>query len=262
MQAIATAVVLLATVAVFYLLGDRGFFVLICVVVSLALFEFVDALTQAGHLPSIPFTIACGLAMLVVAFFELPAYLAVVLAVAAFGGLIRALLPGRDESAMSDVAWMLLGLSWITGGGAAAVSILVIAPSGLEILIAFVLVAAIDDIGAYFAGTTFGRTKLAPSISPGKSWEGVIAGVTASLVAGGVAGFLLADLSVFDGLAIGAICGALAPVGDLVESLFKREIGIKDSGRLLPGHGGFLDRLDAIIFCAPAVFLYLRFVVF
>jgi phosphatidate cytidylyltransferase len=64
-----------------------------------------------------------------------------------------------------------------------------------------------------------------------------------------------------DGLAIAAISGLLAPVGDLVESLVKREIGIKDSGRLLPGHGGLLDRLDAILFCAPAVYLYLRFVV-
>jgi phosphatidate cytidylyltransferase len=73
--------------------------------------------------------------------------------------------------------------------------------------------------------------------------------------------FLLESLDPLDGLAVAAISGLLAPVGDLVESLVKREIGIKDSGRLLPGHGGLLDRLDAILFCAPAVYLYLRFVV-
>jgi phosphatidate cytidylyltransferase len=73
---------------------------------------------------------------------------------------------------------------------------------------------------------------------------------------------LLFDLSLAAGLGIGAIVALLAPAGDLVESLAKRELGIKDSGRLLPGHGGFLDRLDAIIFCCPVVYLFLRFIVF
>ena len=71
---------------------------------------------------------------------------------------------------------------------------------------------------------------------------------------------MLAPLGVADGIALGALCGVFGPVGDLAESLVKRTVGIKDSGRLLPGHGGFLDRLDAMILCAPVVFLYLRFV--
>jgi phosphatidate cytidylyltransferase len=74
-------------------------------------------------------------------------------------------------------------------------------------------------------------------------------------------GAVVDGLGVLDGLAIGGISSLLAPVGDLIESMAKREIGIKDSGRLLPGHGGFLDRLDAIIFCAPAVYVYIRLVV-
>ena len=81
-----------------------------------------------------------------------------------------------------------------------------------------------------------------------------------ALLAGLAFGALADELTLIDGLALGALSAMLAPVGDLVESMFKREMGIKDSGRLLPGHGGLLDRLDAIVFCAPAVYLYLRFI--
>ena len=80
--------------------------------------------------------------------------------------------------------------------------------------------------------------------------------------AGALFGWLLNELNVMEGVALGAIASITVPVGDLVESRFKREIGIKDSGRLLPGHGGFLDRLDAILFTVPAAFIFLRFVVF
>jgi phosphatidate cytidylyltransferase len=131
---------------------------------------------------------------------------------------------------------------------------------GLNLLVGHVAVAALDDIAAYFVGVRFGAHKLAPSISPAKSWEGFLGGFVTALVAGMVFGALLDELSWLDGLAIATIIGLLAPAGDLSESMAKRELGIKDSGRLLPGHGGFLDRLDAMVFCAPAVLLYLRVV--
>ena len=83
-------------------------------------------------------------------------------------------------------------------------------------------------------------------------------GLVAGLAAGAVAGALLRELTVAQGVGLGALCGVLGPLGDLVESLVKREIGVKDSGGLLPGHGGFLDRLDAMLFCAVPVLVYLR----
>lgn len=259
--AVVTALILVGLIAGFALLGPTGFFVLVCIVILLALFELMDALVQRGGKPIIPFALACGLAMLLVAFFERYAYLGVVLAVTTFGALLLALRPGRGSTASSDAAWTVLGVAWIGGGGAAATAILSL-EDGLTLLIAFVLTAALDDILAYFVGTRTGKHKLAPSISPGKSWEGFAGGLGGALLGGICFLSLVAGLDIVHGLALGAICGLMAPAGDLIESLAKREIGIKDSGRLLPGHGGMLDRLDAIIFCAPFAFLYLRFVVF
>jgi phosphatidate cytidylyltransferase len=259
-QAVVTALVLLALVAVCAYLGTTAFFVLVCAVVLTALFEVYDAIVQAGGKPSVVLGMLAGFGMLLGAFFERPAILAVVVALTMYAAFVLALRPGRGSSASTDVAWTLLGAAWIGGGGAGATSILKIDDSGLFLLIGYVLVTAIDDIGAYFVGVSLGKHKMAPSISPGKSWEGFLGGTAAALLAGLAFGALTDDLTLVDGLALGAISALLAPVGDLVESMFKREMGIKDSGRLLPGHGGLLDRLDAILFCAPAAYLYLRFV--
>lgn len=123
----------------------------------------------------------------------------------------------------------------------------------LWLLTAFVLVFAADT-GAYFAGRAFGRHKLAPAVSPGKTWEGVAGGLTLSvMVAAGLATFL--DVSpLYLGLA--AVPIALASVvGDLIISLFKRNADLKDSGRLFPGHGGILDRIDSVCAAAPLLTL-------
>lgn len=261
-QAVVTALILVGLMAGAYLLGVRAFFVLAASVVGFALFELLDALKRTGHRPSTILGLAGGFGMFVVAYLERPALFGVVLAGVLIAGFLWALRPPRGPYAMSDVAWILLGVAWIGGGGAGAISILVLDPGGLNLLIAFVLTVAAGDIGAYFVGTSLGRHKLAPSISPGKSWEGFWGGVVASLAFGLLVGSMLDELTLVDGVAIGAISGFISPVGDLVESLVKREIGIKDSGRILPGHGGFLDRLDAIIFAAPAVYLYLLFAVY
>ena len=258
-HAVITALILLALIIICALIGEIAFFVLICVVVLIALFELYDALLQTGHRPNMVFGLLCGFALLLVAFLERPALIAVVLAAAMYGAFVLALRSNRGKTAASDVAWTLLGVAWIAGGGAAAASMLKL-HDGILLLVAYILITALDDIGAYFSGTRFGRRKMAPSISPAKSWEGWAGGFAASLAGGLFFAALLEGLDPLNGLAIGAISGLLAPVGDLIESLAKREIGIKDSGRLLPGHGGLLDRLDAILFCAPAVYLYMRFV--
>lgn len=118
------------------------------------------------------------------------------------------------------------------------------------LLLSLLLIVWLADIGAYFAGRAFGRVKLAPTISPGKTWEGVIGGLLAVLLATLVAGTALQqDLAV-----LLPFCGAIAllsVVGDLTVSMFKRHSGVKDSGSLFPGHGGILDRIDSVSAAAP-----------
>ena len=260
-QAVITALVLVSIIGICYLLGVTAFFILASTVVLLALFELLDALVQTGHKPVIALGLAGGAGMLWVSFIEEPRFIALVLGATLLAAFLLALRPGRGKTPMSDVAWTLLAVAWVGGGGAGAVSTLKVDVNGLSMLVAFVLITALDDIGAFFVGTRFGKHKMAPSISPAKSWEGFFGGMVTALLGGMAFGAVVDGLDVVDGLAIGAICSLLAPVGDLIESMAKREIGIKDSGRLLPGHGGFLDRLDAIIFCAPAVYVYIRLVV-
>jgi phosphatidate cytidylyltransferase len=125
-----------------------------------------------------------------------------------------------------------------------------------ELLWFFVIVWA-GDIAAYFVGLLFGRHKLAPHVSPGKSWEGAAAG----LGAGGIAGLLAAPtfgLAGSGGLALGIVTSVAAQIGDLFESALKRRAGVKDSGVLLPGHGGVLDRFDAAFFAAPVAYFALK----
>jgi phosphatidate cytidylyltransferase len=125
-----------------------------------------------------------------------------------------------------------------------------------ELLWFFVIVWA-GDIAAYFVGLLFGRHKLAPHVSPGKSWEGAAAG----LGAGGIAGLLAAPtfgLAGSGGLALGIVTSVAAQIGDLFESALKRRAGVKDSGVLLPGHGGVLDRFDAVLFAAPVAYFALK----
>lgn len=112
-----------------------------------------------------------------------------------------------------------------------------------------------SDTFAFFIGSKFGKHKLAPAISPGKTWEGAAGGVFGSVI-GVVILASLFRLPLHHGAAIGLLVGLVAPLGDLVESSIKRYAGVKDSGRLLPGHGGVLDRFDSIMFVAPAVYYY------
>jgi phosphatidate cytidylyltransferase len=121
---------------------------------------------------------------------------------------------------------------------------------GPQIVLWLVLLVVSADIGAYFAGRSLGRRKLAPRVSPGKTWEGALGGLgSVALVAwGGAAHFGFAPLGV---VAFGCAVGIYSIIGDLTESMFKRAAGLKDSGALLPGHGGLLDRIDSVTAAAP-----------
>ncbi len=123
---------------------------------------------------------------------------------------------------------------------------------GRGALLACMGIVFMGDTGAFFAGRSFGRHKLYPLISPKKTIEGAIGGLSASILGGVLARWLLLPtLGLAEAMLLGAALGAVGQIGDLVESLFKRATDTKDSGQLLPGHGGLLDRLDGVLFAAP-----------
>ncbi len=131
---------------------------------------------------------------------------------------------------------------------------------GGHLIISILASIWLGDSAAYYGGTAFGKHKLLPRVSPKKSWEGAILGFFFSAAAMILAKVILLEfLSWLNVIIIGLIIGTIGQVGDLVESLFKRDAGVKDSSAIIPGHGGIFDRFDSLLFVAPAVWIYLRY---
>jgi phosphatidate cytidylyltransferase len=128
------------------------------------------------------------------------------------------------------------------------------AEAGPALVVTVFVIVWSADSGAFFTGRALGRHKLAPKVSPGKTWEGVGGGVLFAGVVSGIAGFVL-GFPVGALVAIGAVTALVSVLGDLTVSIAKRNIGVKDSGRLLPGHGGMLDRIDSLTAAAPVFVL-------
>ncbi|WP_405923831.1 phosphatidate cytidylyltransferase [Streptomyces sp. NBC_00035] len=138
------------------------------------------------------------------------------------------------------------------------VALMLAADDGSWRVLTFLLLAVVSDTGAYAIGWRFGKHKLAPRISPGKTREGLVGAVTFAMVAGALCmEFLIDDGTWWQGLLLGLAVAASATLGDLGESMIKRDLGIKDMGTLLPGHGGIMDRLDSLLPTAPVVWLLL-----
>jgi CDP-diglyceride synthetase len=143
------------------------------------------------------------------------------------------------------MGWFVLVPAWL------ALLYLRAEPSGGWLVLMVVATVAAADIGAYFTGKAFGRTKLAKSVSPGKTWEGVVGGLFFALVLGAIANVLIIQGSWIGLIAIIVPTAFVSVLGDLLESMVKRHQGVKDSGTLLPGHGGFMDRIDGLVAAAP-----------
>jgi phosphatidate cytidylyltransferase len=129
----------------------------------------------------------------------------------------------------------------------------------LRVLVALIAVI-LSDTGGYAAGVFLGKRPMAPSISPKKSWEGFGGSVVAAAVGSAVLLFIWLDVAFYWGLLFGAVISVVAVLGDLAESMLKRDLRIKDMSRLLPGHGGLMDRLDSILFAVPTAYLLLTLI--
>lgn len=133
-------------------------------------------------------------------------------------------------------------------------------PLGVKWILLIMFIVMSGDSGAYFIGCRFGKRKLYPAVSPNKSIEGALGGLAGSLLGVMLAKLIFfAELSTGDAVLAALLIGTLGQIGDLFESLIKRSCGVKDSGTIFPGHGGVLDRLDSIIFAAPAAYYYALF---
>jgi phosphatidate cytidylyltransferase len=180
--------------------------------------------------------------------------------------LVTAALLGRGREIGDRVqaaGGTLLGALYLgaLSGAIAGLRLLAPADQGAWRLILLLAVIMAADTAAYFVGQMVGRHKLAPSVSPGKTWEGFAGGlVGGTLGALAVRAALLPELPLGHAAALGLVVAALGTAGDLVESVIKRWAGVKDSGTLFPGHGGALDRLDSLLFGAPVLYYYFVFI--
>jgi phosphatidate cytidylyltransferase len=166
---------------------------------------------------------------------------------------------GGTDGYVKDVTAAVFAAAYLGLLGATVAAMLAPHNGGRRVL-AFIIVTVCTDIGGYFAGITLGRTgahKLAPAISPKKTWEGLAGSAVASIAAGAIVLPVSLHGYWWQGVVVGAAAVVAAVLGDLAESMIKRDLEIKDMGSLLPGHGGVLDRIDSLLVCAPVVWLLL-----
>jgi phosphatidate cytidylyltransferase len=224
-------------------------------VVAVGLWELRHVL--ADREISIPLTpiVAGGAAMFTLAYWygAQPALAALAVTVLV---LMAWRLPGGPAGYLRDLSASVFTLAWVPMLGV-FVPLMLARPDGARRTLIFILLAVCSDVGGYFAGIFTGRHPMAPGISPKKTWEGFGGSVAACLAAGGIALPLLLHAHVWQGLVLGAVAVGAATLGDLVESMIKRDLEIKDMGRIFPGHGGAMDRLDSLVFVAPVTWLLL-----
>lgn len=260
-QRIVTAIVAVPLVLAITFLGGWFFALLVCAAAAMAQHELYGIARARGARPFAAAGIAVG--CLVVLSPMAPGL--ILAAIAVIVGIVL-YLPFSHSHAdpLGDVATTFMGVAYPSAMLAGAVAIrqatgpLVGSPEAFWLVVLTMVLVWATDTFAYFGGRRFGKHPLAPAVSPKKTWEGAVAGVLGALVIAIILrAWALPFLPWVDLMVIALLCGVVSQLGDLAESRLKRAAGVKDSGTILPGHGGLLDRLDALIVAAPLVYVYL-----
>lgn len=235
---------------------------LVAAVVTMAAVELYDVLRRSGYQPATLLGLAATVSVLYAAYEKGVTALPLVLFLTTAFTFLWYLFGVVRARPTVNVAATVLGFVWVGFLGSYAALLLNLGGEGLIALITIIVATVAADIGAYVVGSRMGNRPLAPEVSPNKSVEGLVGGVVISVVVTVlVMGYLPGaelwtnESSVFgrgDLFVFALIIALVAPIGDLVESLIKRDLGIKDTGTMLPGHGGLLDRFDAMLFTLPA----------
>lgn len=252
MKRILTALALIPFIAYVVLLGPPWLFFLILTLVAVICYhEFAGIAAAHGFGNLGPLGYAAGLCLLLAGYEAI-----LVLTLCALAAMALAMRVEDLAHALPRAAFLILGVLYIFGSWHFAVPLRGESPYWLMFALAL---SWVGDIAAYYVGRSVGRHPLAPRVSPKKTWEGSVASVAGSVVFGWL--FLrgvLPQVPAWHAMLLAAAANAAGQVGDLAESAIKRGAGIKDSGTLLPGHGGLLDRVDSTLFALPVVYLYLR----
>lgn len=261
---------------------ELAFLALIMVLMGIALHELHTALRAGGLRPATPVVGGAGIVMLFGTYLHGPSALAVGLVLAVAGSLVWSVVVDRldhrrdaqaiapaDEDTHREAAASARGAGWVgdvaasvlmTGWVplmAAFIGLLLDRPGGEWYLLATIALPVSNDIGAYGVGSRLGRRPLASTVSPGKTWEGVAGGLVTVVVLAVAVTSRGADFTLVSAVSLGVALVAASTVGDLTESLVKRDLGIKDLGAAMPGHGGIMDRIDGILFSLPTAHVVL-----
>ena len=253
-----TAGLILAALAVgMLILGPTPFFVFAALMILLAQGEFYAAVKRAGYDPALALGVVSGSVLLFGAYFRGEPAISLIVFLTLLFTFIWYMAGEQKGSLVGSISVTMLGVAYVPLLGVFAALMLRRPQDGRGIILVTIGVVAIYDILAYAGGSRFGRHVMAPKISPNKTWEGVGIATVGILLLGTFVAPVLGPWNFQQAFVFAALMCVTAPVGDLIESMIKRDLGIKDMGMIIPGHGGALDRLDSILFSAPAAYLSL-----
>jgi phosphatidate cytidylyltransferase len=255
--AIVTALALAGVLIGSLLVSRPAFVAFLLGIVTLALLELLTVLRARATRPARPVVLAVGALLVVGAYLEGPAALSFGLLVAILGAFAWYLVDRGRTEVTRNVAATIFAVVYVPFMAAHLSLVVGRADHYVGALIGYAALVVIYDTAAYATGATLGRRPIAPQVSPNKSWEGAIGASIACLAAGALLLPLWEPWTLASGLVLAGATCVVAPLGDLSESMLKRDLAVKDMGSILPGHGGVLDRVDALLFMAPVLYYVL-----
>ncbi len=246
------------------ILGDLALLFLLAFMLFVGSKEYVKILNHKGFYPSLKVIYITEAILTAVVYFKRFDLVAITLTICAMASFMWVLFRGRQPY-IANVATTLLGMVYCGWFPLHLIFLRDLScakyDSGLGFVVLMFMSILLTDVGCYYIGTKFGKHKLAPVISPNKTIEGSIGGMFFAILGALVIGLYI-GLEWYFALILGLICTSFAQIGDLCESLIKRDAGVKDSGTSLPGHGGFLDRTDSFVLTIPIMYYFCKCFIF